>query len=102
MLWAQRALIQMLRDLGFGISWDKMSGPAQNNIVYLGVLFDSINMELSIPPENNVSPAYRAATVQKENSSFEIGTYVICGITQLLLIDNQKVGETQNQAYNNC
>ena len=51
MLWAQRALIQMLRDLGFGISWDKMSGPAQNNIVYLGVLFDSINMELFIPPD---------------------------------------------------
>lgn len=47
---AQNCLIEILRSLGFGISWGKCSSPTQN-ITYLGVSFDSVQMSVSIPPE---------------------------------------------------
>lgn len=47
---AQKILIHLLISLGFRISWDKCSSPSLE-IVYLGVIFDSLRMELRMPPK---------------------------------------------------
>ena len=47
---AQTVLIHLLGQLGFRVSWKKCSSPAQK-VKYLGILFDSVNMELSLPAE---------------------------------------------------
>lgn len=46
---AQTTLIDILRSLGFYISWDKCVSPSQC-ITYLGVTFDSREMTVSLPP----------------------------------------------------
>lgn len=45
---AQNCLIEILRSLGFGISWSKCASPSQD-ITYLGVEFNSANMSVSLP-----------------------------------------------------
>ena len=42
-------LIHLLRQLGFHLNYNKVEGPSQN-LTFLGVVLDSINMTLSIPP----------------------------------------------------
>ena len=42
-------LIHLLRQLGFHINYNKVEGPSQN-LTFLGVELDSMNMTLSIPP----------------------------------------------------
>lgn len=43
-------LIRLLRTLGFHLSYEKFEGPSQF-VTYLGINIDSINMELSLPPD---------------------------------------------------
>ena len=45
---AELTLINLLISLGFEISWKKTTSPTQR-CVYLGILFDSNNMEISLP-----------------------------------------------------
>ena len=47
---AQSVLIRLLGQLGFRISWKKCSTPA-TRVKYLGIIFDSISMEMSLPQE---------------------------------------------------
>lgn len=46
---AQQTLIELLRSLGFFISWEKCKAPTQI-ITYLGVTFNTVNMSVTIPP----------------------------------------------------
>ena len=46
---AQTMLITLLGQLGFYVSWKKCSAPSQYTH-YLGIIFDSINMKLLLPP----------------------------------------------------
>ena len=41
-------LIALLRNLGFGIAWDKIISPSQS-VVYLGIEIDSVNLEFRLP-----------------------------------------------------
>ena len=41
-------LLRLLRQLGFSIAWDKVTGPTQN-IIFLGIVIDTANMLLSLP-----------------------------------------------------
>ena len=43
-------LIQLLKDLGFSINWDKVINPSQT-ITFLGICLNSIEMSMSIPPK---------------------------------------------------
>ena len=45
-----RELIQLLRDLGFSIAWNKLVDPTQS-LIFLGVLFDTRNMTLDLPQD---------------------------------------------------
>lgn len=45
---AQRVLISILRDLGFYIAWNKISGPSQV-CRFLGIDIDSISLQLKLP-----------------------------------------------------
>lgn len=47
---ALACLIRLLRKLGFYINWNKVEGPSQR-LVFLGVLIDTCNLTLSLPPE---------------------------------------------------
>lgn len=47
---AQLTLISILRTLGFYIAWEKCIAPTQR-ITYLGVIFDSNEMSVSLPQE---------------------------------------------------
>lgn len=49
-MYAQRLLITIIRKLGFGISWSKITGPLQK-IIFLGIELNSIAMQLSLPQE---------------------------------------------------
>ena len=46
---AQCTLISILISLGFEIAWKKCSSPSQS-CQYLGINFDAINMQISLPP----------------------------------------------------
>ena len=45
---AQSLLVKFVRSLGFHISWQKVTPPA-NTVQYLGIIVDSIRMELRMP-----------------------------------------------------
>ena len=45
---AQSRIIELLRYLGFHVSYDKVLGPARS-VVYLGIIIDSDHMELRLP-----------------------------------------------------
>lgn len=47
---AQNSLLGLLGDLGFAASWHKCTSPCQS-IRYLGIIFDSINMTMSLPSD---------------------------------------------------
>ena len=47
---AQSELIHLLGDLGFQVAWHKCSSPSQRTR-YLGIVFDSVQMTLSLPPD---------------------------------------------------
>ena len=47
-LWAQQMAIAFLRNLGFQISWKKVTSPSKIT-VYLGIILDSEKMELRLP-----------------------------------------------------
>ena len=47
---AQTILIHLLGQLGFHVSWKKCTSPA-TSIRYLGIIFDSISMEMSVPQD---------------------------------------------------
>lgn len=47
---AHQTLIQILRSLGFFISWSKCVSPTQI-LTYLGVVFNSTDMSVSLPPD---------------------------------------------------
>lgn len=47
---AQQTLMEILRSLGFFISWGKCITPTQK-LTYLGVVFNSIDMSVSLPEE---------------------------------------------------
>ena len=49
-LQALDVLIHLLRKLGFSINYNKIVGPSQR-LVFLGILFDSINMTIELPTE---------------------------------------------------
>lgn len=53
----QSALISLLGDLGFQVSWKKCIGPA-TTVQYLGVLFNSLDMTLSLP-EHKLADIHR-------------------------------------------
>lgn len=48
--YAQKVLISVLISLGFFIAWDKCSSPCRVTR-YLGIIFDSIHMQLRLPSE---------------------------------------------------
>ena len=50
---AQHVLIELLRELGFSIAWEKVEGPAQR-ITFLGVEIDTIR-DLLVLPEKKLS-----------------------------------------------
>lgn len=41
-------LLQLLQDLGFQISWHKVTGPTQK-LVFLGVELDTLRCEMALP-----------------------------------------------------
>jgi len=45
---AMQVLLQLLRELGFHINWEKVEGPTQV-ITFLGIRIDTVKMTLSIP-----------------------------------------------------
>ena len=45
---AMNVLLRLLRQLGFSIAWDKVTGPTQN-IIFLGIVIDTVNMILALP-----------------------------------------------------
>ena len=45
---ALNVLLQLLRELGFHINYNKLEGPCQR-LVFLGIVLDSVSMTLSIP-----------------------------------------------------
>lgn len=45
---AMYTLLSLLRELGFAINWSKVEGPSQQ-LVFLGVVVDSVTMTLSLP-----------------------------------------------------
>lgn len=47
---AQHAIIRLLRELGFGISWPKLIGPSQC-VRFLGIDLNSITMEALLPDD---------------------------------------------------
>ena len=47
---AQTVLIHLLGQLGFHVSWKKCASPTQK-VRYLGINFDSVRMELSLPDD---------------------------------------------------
>ena len=47
---AQTVLIRLLGQLGFHVSWKKCTTPS-TRVKYLGIIFDSITMELSLPQD---------------------------------------------------
>ena len=49
----QTALITLLGDLGFLVSWKKCSTPS-TSVRYLGIIIDSVNMTLSLPDDKLV------------------------------------------------
>jgi hypothetical protein len=49
-LQAQNALVNLLRELGFSISWNKVEGPTQK-LVFLGIGLDSNDMQLELPQD---------------------------------------------------
>ena len=44
----QLILVNVLRHLGFSISWDKLVGPSKN-VNFLGIIIDTVEMTLSLP-----------------------------------------------------
>lgn len=46
----QQALISLLGDLGFNVNWNKCVSP-NTSIRYLGIIFNSIDMSLSLPED---------------------------------------------------
>ena len=50
---AQRAIIHVLRVIGFGISYKKLLGPARK-VRYLGIDIDSVNMNFRLPDDKLV------------------------------------------------
>ncbi|XP_069109611.1 uncharacterized protein, partial [Argopecten irradians] len=51
---AMNFLVNLLRELGFQISWSKMAGPSQT-LTFLGVELDSVHMEMRLPQEKLVA-----------------------------------------------
>ena len=47
---AQATVITLLGQLGFNVAWKKCSSPSQMT-KYLGIIFDSLSMRLSLPQE---------------------------------------------------
>lgn len=47
---AQAALLELLGDLGFRVSWHKCISPCQS-IRYLGIIFNSVSMTMSLPQD---------------------------------------------------
>lgn len=47
---ALNELMRLLRELGFQLNYNKVEGPKQQ-LVFLGILIDSINMTLSVPEQ---------------------------------------------------
>lgn len=48
--YVQRVLIHLLHYLGFAVAWKKCTSPSTNTR-YLGILFDSLTMQISLPAE---------------------------------------------------
>ena len=67
-------LIQLLLDLGFNISWDKVKPPSQIT-TYLGITIDSVKMELRLPDEKCSRLIHRVEIFQSKTHATYHATY---------------------------
>ena len=76
---AQLALISLLGDLGFIVSWKKCSSPSKC-VRYLGILIDSVEMSLSLPPDKLLKLRNELEFFQYRNRATKRQIQRLCGI----------------------
>ena len=80
---AQLYLINLLRRLGFYISWPKVASPS-TSCVYLGIIIDSVKQNLSLPEgkiyklQNELSFWEKRSTATKKQMQILCGTLNYC------------------------
>lgn len=82
-IFAQSVVISVLRYLGFYISWNKITPPSQS-AVYLGVIIDTVRMELRLPEckllktLNLLEKIGKSKTISKKNLEKLTGLLAHC------------------------
>lgn len=76
---AQNSLIEIIRSLGFYVAWDKCLAPAQI-ATYLGIVFDTTNMSVSIPPEKMTKLHKELEFFQGKHRATKKQIQKLCGI----------------------
>lgn len=76
---AQLTLISILRSLGFYVSWKKCVVPTQS-ITYLGVVFDSKNMTVSLPKDKMERLQREISFFMEKTRATKLQVQKLCGI----------------------